>query len=398
MKIIMVNKFLHPAGGAETYTLKLGEYWKNQGHDVEYFGMEHPENMVGNQWNLYTGSMNFHKKGIFANVVNPFKLIYSSEAEQKMKILLDVFEPDVIHINNFNYQLTPSILCAVQTYRKQTGKKIRVVYTAHDSQLVCPNHYMYSPKKRHVCEKCLHGSYWNCVAGRCIHNSFLRSCVGAAEGAYWKKKNIYRTIDRIVCPSFFMKERLDTNPILAEKTVMLRNFVEPVEPKTRKNGNYVLYFGRYSDEKGIRMLLNCCRRLPQIPFIFAGSGPLENLVAGIENVKNVGFVTGEFLADLIRGARFSICPSECHENCPFSVMESLMHGTPVLGSDRGGIPELIQNGKTGWLFHGGDGEQLCQMIQTIWESEEPELFRRACQEEPFDTLDQYGKKIFQLYQ
>lgn len=75
-----------------------------------------------------------------------------------------------------------------------------------------------------------------------------------------------------------------------------------------------------------------------------------------------------------------------------------MHGTPVLGSDRGGIPELIQNGKTGWLFHGGDGEQLCQMIQTIWESEEPELFRRACQEEPFDTLDQYGKKIFQLYQ
>lgn len=398
MKVLMVNKFLYPAGGAETYTFKIGEYWEKQGHEVEYFGMHHSDNVVGNRWNLYTGSMDFHKKGIRANLANPFKLIYSVEAKRKIGSILKTFQPDVMHINNFNYQLTPSILSAVQEYRKRSGKKIRVVYTAHDSQLICPNHYMYSPGQRHVCEKCLHGSFLHCVSGRCIHNSFLRSCIGAIEGIYWKKRNIYSVIDVIICPSLFMKEKLDTNSLLAARTVMLRNFVEPVEQKPENEGKYVLYFGRYSDEKGIRMLLDVCRELPQIPFVFAGDGPLINLVDGVANVKNVGFLTGDDLANLIRGARFSICPSECHENCPFSVIESMMCGTPVLGSDLGGIPELIKDGKTGWLFPGGDGERLQQMIRTIWESSEPEEYRVACCEETFDTLDEYGRKLFSVYQ
>lgn len=397
MKILMVNKFLYPAGGAETYAFKLGEYWKKHGHEVEYFGMYHPKNIVGNRWNLYCDSKDFHKKGIGANLTNPFKLIYSVEAKRKIRYILNMFQPDVMHINNFNYQLTPSILTAVKEYRRQYGKKIRVIYTAHDSQLVCPNHYMYSPSQRYVCEKCLYGSYWNCVSGRCIHNSFFRSCVGAMEGVYWKKRNIYSMMDVIICPSFFMKEKLDTNSVLSGRTVMLRNFMEPLKVKSVKKGEYVLYFGRYSDEKGIRMLLDVCRKLPQIPFVFAGKGPLSDLVGGIANVKNVGFLTGDDLTNLIGGARFSVCPSECHENCPFSVIESIMCGIPVLGSDRGGIPELIKDGRTGWLFPGGDRERLQEMIQTIWNSSEPEIFRSACRKETFDTLEEYGRKILPLY-
>ena len=111
----MVNKFLYPAGGAETYVFKLGEYWKKHGHEVEYFGMYHPKNIVGNRWELYCDSKDFHKKGIGANLTNPFKLIYSAEAKRKIRYILNVFQPDVMHINNFNYQLTPSILCAVSS-------------------------------------------------------------------------------------------------------------------------------------------------------------------------------------------------------------------------------------------------------------------------------------------
>ena len=138
--------------------------------------------------------------------------------------------------------------------------------------------------------------------------------MGAAEGVYWKKRNIYSMMDVIICPSFFMKEKLDTNSVLSGRTVMLRNFMEPLKVKSVKKGEYVLYFGRYSDEKGIRMLLDVCRKLPQIPFVFAGKGPLSDLVEGISNVKNVGFLTGDDLTKLIGGARFSVCPSECHEN------------------------------------------------------------------------------------
>ena len=93
-------------------------------------------------------------------------------------------------------------------------------------------------------------------------------------------------------------------------------------------------------------------------FIFAGTGPLEETVNGIKNIKNVGFQKGEALEKLIREARFSIYPSEWYENCPFSVMESQMYGTPVLGANIGGIPELIQVGKTGELFESGNAERF----------------------------------------
>lgn len=397
MRILMVNKFLYPAGGAETYVFQLGAYWEAKGHKVEYFGMDHPENAVRNRWGLYTAAVDFHKSGIRSNMVNPLKLVYSIEAKRKMGELLKEFQPDVVHINNFNYQLTPSILLAMEQYRKRYGRKMRIVYTAHDPQLVCPSHYMYRPGSHQACDQCLTGGFVRCIAGRCIHGSLIRSCLGTAEALYWNWRKVYGSIDTIVCPSSFMKEKLDTNPLLAGKTVMLRNFVGDIERREAQKGKYVLYFGRYSEEKGIRTLLEVCRELPHIPFAFAGSGPLNDLISGIANVRNVGFLSGEALDKVIREARFSICPSECNENCPFSVIESMMHGTPVLGSDRGGIPELIEDGCTGWIFKAGDKDALKEKIQLIWESEEPELFQHACREKQFDSPEEYGNKMLRIY-
>ncbi len=90
--------------------------------------------------------------------------------------------------------------------------------------------------------------------------------------------------------------------------------------------DYILYFGRYSREKGIGTLLRACRELPDIPFVLAGAGPLEEQDQGHPQHKNLGFVKGEGLNRLIREARFSIYPSEYYENCPFSVIESQLLG------------------------------------------------------------------------
>ncbi|MDD7738616.1 MAG: glycosyltransferase family 4 protein [Lachnospiraceae bacterium] len=397
MKILMVNKFLYPKGGAETYMLLLGNNLASRGHKVEYFGMYHPDNIVGNQWNLYTKPVDFHKQGRRANLVNPWKIICSSEAGRKMEKLLREFQPDVVHINNFNYQLTPSILLAVEKYRKKEQKTVKVVYTAHDSQLVCPNHYLYQPLQKKACDACLTGGFANCVRKKCIHNSTLRSFLGAMEGWYWKRRKVYGILDVILCPSAFMKKALDTNPLLASKTVYLQNFVNPTACSDDKQGDYVLYFGRYSEEKGIETLLEVCKELPQIPFVFAGSGPLEELIRDIPNVQNIGFLRGKALQRTIRGARFSVCPSECNENCPLSVMESIMNGTPVLGTKRGGIPELIEEGKTGWLIEAGEKEQLREKILEIWGSSEPEKFSDFCRNVTFLSLEEYEKKLLQFY-
>ena len=167
----------------------------------------------------------------------------------------------------------------------------------------------------------------------------------------------YRFIDVAICPSYFLKEKLDTCPQLQGKTVVMHNFVEPIEltQEVNKDTNpYVLYFGRFSKEKGIETLLKVCKKLPDISFLFAGNGPLEKEVNETENIENKGFQTGNDLQMLIQNAKFSIFPSECNENCPFSVMESQIYGTPVIGADIGGVPELIEDGKTGYLFRSGD--------------------------------------------
>lgn len=399
MKVLIVNKFLYPKGGAETYTLKVGEYLQSRGHEVQYFGMDGKDRTVGNHANAYTSEMDFHGGSMLSKVTYPVKTVYSTETRRKIRKVLDSFQPDVCHLNNFNYQLTPSAIVEIAKWRKETGHPCRIIYTAHDSQLVCPNHMLYNPNTHETCEKCMSGRYVNCIKGKCIHGSRAKSIVGAAEAAFWRRHRAYREIDAIICCSRFLKTKLDTNPVYAQKTIAVHNFVDKVQWRPTEKKDYVLYFGRFSMEKGIDTMLRACKDLPDIPFVFAGSGPLEDRVNGIANVKNIGFQTGAALEKVIREARFSVCPSVVYENCPFSVLESQMYGTPVLGANIGGIPELIQEGKTGEFFEAGNWKELKAKIEKLWN--DPALtdrYAENCKDIRFDDIDAYYQKLIQIYE
>ena len=285
----------------------------------------------------------------------------------KIRAVLDDFHPDVCHLNNFNYQLTPSVILEIVKYRRETGRECKIIYTAHDYQLVCPNHLCFDYRDQTPCEKCLGGHFVNCIKGRCIHGSAAKSAVGFLEASFWKMKKTYKYIDKIICCSRFMKSKLDTNPLLAEKTVVMHNFIDRAEYMSTEKKDYVLYLGRFSEEKGIRTLTEAAKKLPGIRFVFAGAGPLAECFSGIPNISNAGFVTGEEKDRLIREAALTVTPSECYENCPFSVMESITQGTPALGADIGGIPELIEEGVTGELFRAGDAEDLICKISVMLE-------------------------------
>ena len=118
MKVLMINKFLYPNGGSETYIFKIGEWLEKNGHEVQYFGMEHAGRCVGNRVNAYTSDMDFHGGSILSKLTYPIKTIYSSEARKQIRKVLDDFKPDVCHINNFNYQLTPSIILEIKKWNK----------------------------------------------------------------------------------------------------------------------------------------------------------------------------------------------------------------------------------------------------------------------------------------
>lgn len=399
MRILLVNKFLHPNGGSETYIFKLGEYLKNQGHKVEYFGMEHEGRIVGNSVDAYTSDMDFHGGSKLAKLSYPIKTIYSAEARKKIRLVLEDFQPDVCHLNNFNYQLTPSIILEIDKWRKQTNKKCKIIYTAHDYQLVCPNHLCNNQNINENCEKCLGGSFINCTKGKCIHGSMMKSFIGTLEASFWKRMQVYKHIDNIICCSNFMKTKLDSNPLFAQKTIAMHNFVDKVQtPKDVEKKDYVLYFGRFSEEKGVKTLVQVCKQLPEIQFIFAGSGPLQDDVDGVANIKNLGFKGGEELLKIIREARFSICSSEWYENCPFSVMESQSQLTPVLGADIGGIPELIKVGETGELFESKNVTELKNKILELWNDKDKlQRYSDNCRNIHFATIDEYCDKLIKIY-
>ena len=403
MKILMVNKFLHPNGGSETYIFKLGEELIRQGHEVQYFGMEHEKRVVGNRAEVYTDNMDFHT-GKLQKLFYPFKIIYSKEAYQKMWQVLEDFQPDVVHLNNINFQLTPSVIDAVKKYKKKTGREVKLIATAHDYQWVCPNHMLMIPSSKQMCFACEGGKYRNCSKNKCIHNSLVKSMLGSVEAYFYKWNEIYKEIDKVICPSEFLNVKLSTNPVFKGKTITMHNFVTADKMKQSKiklpklPKEYVIYFGRYAEEKGISTLLKVCKKLPHIDFVFAGNGPLESEVNKVENIINVGFQTGSNLKQLISNAKFFVFPSQWYENCPFAVIESQLLGTPVVASDLGGTKELVAHKQTGELYLGEDVETLEKTIETLWQDDEKvRKYRANCKQVQFDSLEEYCKKILELY-
>ena len=176
--------------------------------------MEHEGRCVGNRVNAYTSGMDFHGGSKLSKLTYPIKTIYSKEARVQLRKVLDDFKPDVCHLNNFNYQLTPSIILEIVKWCKETGRDCKIIFTAHDYQLVCPNHMLNNPNTHQNCEKCLGGHFVNCMKGKCIHGSTAKSAIGMMEAEFWKWKGTYKYIDTMICCSEFMKSKMDSNTVV----------------------------------------------------------------------------------------------------------------------------------------------------------------------------------------
>lgn len=397
MKILLVNKFLYPKGGSETYVFKLGEILTNHGHSVEYFGLENEKNIVGNSKNALVGDVDF-STGIRKNLTAPFKIIYSAEARKKIRLVLDDFQPDVVHFNNIQFHLTPSMILEVNKYRRQTGRDVKIIYTAHDYQLVCPSHGLFD-SNINICEKCLGGNYTHCLKTKCHKNSYSKSLLAMSDAYFWKLSKAYGYIDKIVCPSQFLKSKLDTDKRFADKTVAIHNFVDKTPSTKVEKGDYVLEFGHLSKDKGTLTLLEVAKRMPDTKFVFAGYGKAVEEIEKVPNAEYVGFKTGDELESLIANAAISICPSEIYENCPFSVIESQLLLTPVVASQIGGIPELIEEGKTGLLFEAGNPDDLESKIKHLLANTDLlAKFSESCKNLIIITTEDYYKKIMEVYQ
>lgn len=395
MKILMVNKFLYPRGGSESYMLKLGEELTALGHEIQYFGMYDEKNTVGNSANLYTTNMDFHSTGV-ARFLYPFKIIYSLEAKKKIGKVLDDFKPDIVHMNNINFQLTPSIIYAVKK------RNIPLVQTVHDYQMICPNHLLYSFSETKPCDRCIKGSKLNCLKYNCIHNSKVKSLLGVVESKLYSFLKTYKKVDLYICPSVFLENKLlAASNIYADKTFTIHNFIERkfTPEKKEQSTPYIVFVGRLSKEKGVELLSETAKLLPEYNFIVAGNGPDGECLEGIPNVTLKGFVTGVELTNLMANAKLLIAPSVCYENCPLSILEAHSMGVPVVTMNSGGMAELVEDGKTGGLANKPTPQSVAKTIKKCLDTKLYQTLKENCEKVSGDIMGvrEYCEILIQKY-
>lgn len=398
MKILLVNKFHYLKGGSEKYYFELAELLIENGHEVAFFSME-------NEKNIKTGCKEYFVKPIDLNSGSKLKaldVIYSKENKKKMQEALEDFKPDIVHLNNFQRQLSASIIDAVKE------KNIPIVFTAHDVQAICPAITMLDSNKN-ICEDCTKGKYINCIKKKCVKNSTLKSVLGAIEGEYYKIKKIYtKKIDYIVTPSECYRQKFINEGIDKDKIVAIHNFIDIKKYDVEtQDDNYALYFGRLSKEKGILNLIQAFAKTEKGILYIAGEGEekenIENIIKEkhLENrIKLLGFLNQEEMKECIRKCKFVIVPSIWYENCPYSVMETLAIGKPVIGADIGGIPELVNNQENGLTYQYDSIEELTSKINTLFENQElVKSFRENAKEnaKKLYSKNTYYDKIISIY-
>jgi glycosyltransferase involved in cell wall biosynthesis len=192
---------------------------------------------------------------------------------------------------------------------------------------------------------------------------------------YFEKiSKIYlKNVNYFLAPSKFIKDKYVSNNFPENKTIYLRSFIDIDQYSPRLSpGNYILFFGRIHSQKGIMDLIEAASELPDINLKIVGSGhdqeKLKCLIKekGWSNIEIVGPKYGSDLKEIIGNSAFVVVPSVSYENSPFSVIESFAMGKPVIASNLGGLPELVEDGKTGILFEAGDIENLRKKIKHLY--------------------------------
>ena len=375
MKVLLVNKFHYLKGGSETYYFGLGKMLQEKGCEVIYFSMKDERNIPCAQDKYFVENIDYNGKMSPVKVITAsVKLLYSLEAKRKFEKLLRDEKPDIIHLNIFQSQLTDSIVFAALKYH------IPIVYTAHDLKAVCPSYLMMNHGK--ICDKCIHGNYWHCIRTKCMKNSRAKSLLAAMEAETYRIHRTYDKMNLIICPSQHHKRRLEQGRICDPR--ILKYMPNFLPTGTRfdagdSTGPYYLYYGRLSEEKGIMTLLKAYNKAKVLkPLYIVGAGPQESELRDYiqhhmkdKTVKMLGYKTGDDLKQIVSSAYCVILPSICCENAPYSIMESQAMGRPVIVSDNGGLPELVTEGVNGYIFHGGDADDLCSKLEKMENSTFP---------------------------
>lgn len=363
-QLLSINNYYYRRGGSETVYFAHNRLFESAGWNVVPFSMQNGQNEPS-EWSKYfvNDTDSSAKRSPIAKLSRAVAAIYSIQAERRLRRLLDVTRPNVAHAHNIYHHLSPSIL--VELHRQN----IPVVLTLHDLKLVCPAYKMYTHGT--VCQACRGGALRNVIKNRCIKDSTAMSALVWLESTLHKAFDLYqRTVTRFVVPSRFFLTKFAEWGVDTTRFAHIPNSVD-VEALVAQGdpGDAFVYLGRLVAEKGVDTLIKAAAQA-RVRLIVIGTGPeeagLRELAARLGGqVEFTGYLSGDALRAAISSARAVVVPSEWYENAPISVMEASALARPVIGANIGGIPELIRQGETGFVFTSGNVDSLVDVLTQV---------------------------------
>lgn len=321
-----------------------------------------------------------------------FRPFGTGEVKRKFTKLLDDFRPDIVHLGNIHTQLSP-VLAKIAH-----GKGIKVVWTLHDYKLLCPR-YDCLRNGEIPCEACFSDKH-KVLEYKCMKNSRIASYIAYREALKWPREKLENYTDAFISPSRFLKDKMVQGGFAKDKIHTCCNFINTAKVR-RENydkDDYYCYVGRLSHEKGIGTLIEAAKGLP-LKLKIIGNGPLQEILtaqAAGADIELLGYRQWDEIKEIVGKARFCVLPSEWYENNPLSVIESQCLGTPVLGAQIGGIPELIQEDFNGLYFRSRDTDDLTAKIQAMYDAPFDHAAIALEAKKRYNS-ETYYKQLIQLY-
>jgi glycosyltransferase involved in cell wall biosynthesis len=380
MKILYVNNFFSAKGGAESIMVEEAKLMEALGHDVNFFATDRgpyfrPEEPYAEYFPRHIDFRDTHPLQKLRSLP---QTIVNQDAQTQLAKVLTLMQPDLVHVHNLHYQLTPAILAACDRHR------VPIVMTLHDVRLVCPGGTFYNNGKAE--SLCQTGNPWACLKTRCKNGSLSETLLCFAEYFYNNTFDQYHRVHTFITPSQALKDLMIRKGLPAEKLVHINNFLTAesfkIQPQPENQG-YFLYVGRLSQEKGIQYLLAAMARLPHVTLRIVGTGPYEAALKqqaaelALKNVNFLGFLTAEGLLEQYQHCIATVLPIVWFEIFGLTIIESFLHGKPVIASQLGAIPELIQDGNTGLLTEPGNVSNLALKLDFL--AQNPDLGKRMGQ-------------------
>lgn len=362
--LLAVNNYFYPRGGADVLFLEQNRIFEQIGWQVVPFAMRHPDNLPSAWAEYFPDEIEYGRTyGLRESFMRAHRVVFSLQARRKIGALIDRVNPRLAHIHNVYHHLSPAILPVL----KQRG--VAAVMTIHDLKLLCPSRRMMIDHQ--PCARCKGGALHHAVINRCIKGSLALSSLAMLEGVVQRTLRLYESnIAVFVTPSRFLLEMFVRWGWARERLVYIPNFVDVDRFRSETaTGRRFVYCGRLDKDKGVATLVRAAARARQ-PVTIVGSGPdeleLRSLAASLgADVEFCGRLSGSELAAAFAAARAVVLPSECYENAPLSVLEAYAAGRPVVGAAIGGVPELIRQDDTGFLFPSGNAEALAAILSRL---------------------------------